>query len=248
MSSWFLTLLWPKGESSIRKVTISDHFLDFTDINLKSPKQAPTYVVTSSFCNYKPYQFATDITHIPSDTVNLRDSVDDRLDAFNELFFTCLENHAPLRTVKIWHKPNPFITRDIRHMMKEGDCLHQTVRKMGTKEDWKAFRELRNGWKWRYERQNRNTLTRKFTKKRTTAGQFGKPMKHSAKQDRSHKLHPKTQNDTLANEFSHFLKSVGEKAACDSANLPGRTTYQTSQSLLIFVHHRPLTSCWNSMQ
>ena len=29
-------------------------------------------------------------------------------------------------------------------MMKEGDCLHQTVRKMGTKEDWKAFRELRN--------------------------------------------------------------------------------------------------------
>ena len=83
MSSWFLTLLWPKGESSIRKVTISDHFLDFTDNNLKSPKQAPTYVVTHSFCNYKADQFATDITHIPSDTVNLRDSVDDRLDSFN---------------------------------------------------------------------------------------------------------------------------------------------------------------------
>lgn len=144
MSSWFLTMLWPKGESSIRKVTISDHFLDFTDNNLKSPKQAPTYVVTHSFCNYKADQFATDITHIPSDTVNLRDSVDDRLDAFNELFLACLENHAPLRTVKIWHKPNLFITRDVRHMMKEGDCLHQRVWKMGTKEDWKAFRELRN--------------------------------------------------------------------------------------------------------
>lgn len=101
MSSWFLTLLWPKGESSILKVTISDHFLDFTDINLKSPKQAATYVVTRSFCNYKADQFATDITHIPSDTVNLRDSVDDRLNAFNELFLACLENHAPLRTVKI---------------------------------------------------------------------------------------------------------------------------------------------------
>ena len=86
---------------TIRKVTISDHFLDFTDINLKSPKQAPTYVATRSFCNYKADQFATDITHIPSDTVNLRDPVDDRLDAFNELFLACLENHAPLRTVKI---------------------------------------------------------------------------------------------------------------------------------------------------
>ena len=29
-------------------------------------------------------------------------------------------------------------------MMKEGDCLHQRVGKMGTKEDWKAFRELGN--------------------------------------------------------------------------------------------------------
>ena len=52
-------------------VTISDHFLVFVDINQKSPKQAPTYVVTRSFRNYKADQFATDIAHIPWDTVNL---------------------------------------------------------------------------------------------------------------------------------------------------------------------------------
>ena len=35
--------------SGVLEVTISDHFLVFVDINLKSPKQAPTYVVTRSF-------------------------------------------------------------------------------------------------------------------------------------------------------------------------------------------------------
>ena len=61
---------------------------------------------------------------------------------FNELFLACLENHAPVRTVKIRQKPYPFITEDIGDMMKKRDCQHQRARKMGTKEDLKAFREL----------------------------------------------------------------------------------------------------------
>ena len=238
MSTWFLTLLWPKGESSIRKITISDHFLDFTDINLKSPKQAPTYVVTRSFFNHKADQFATDITHIPSDTVNLRDSVDDRLNAFNELFLACLENHAPLRTVKIRHKPNPFITRDVRHNLwwKKGIVCTKECERWGPRRTGKLLGSWEIGWKWRYERQNRNNTTRKFTKKRTTAGQFGKPFEALCQTRQVTQTSPKTQNDTLANEFNHFLKSVGKKAACDSANLPGRTTYQTSQYLSITDH------------
>ena len=130
--------------SGVLEVTISDHFLVFVEIKLKSPKQAPTYVITRSFCNYKADQFATDIAHIPCDTANLRDSVDDRLDAFNDLFLACLENNAPVRTVKIRHNRNPFISEDIRDLMKERDCLHQRTRKTGTKEDWKVFRELQN--------------------------------------------------------------------------------------------------------
>ena len=35
--------------SGVLEVTIRDHFLVFVDINRKSPKQAPTYVVTRSF-------------------------------------------------------------------------------------------------------------------------------------------------------------------------------------------------------
>ena len=60
--------------SGVLEVTISDNFLVFVDINIKSPEQAPTYVVTRSFRNYKADQFATDIAYIPWDPANLRDS------------------------------------------------------------------------------------------------------------------------------------------------------------------------------
>ena len=46
--------------------------------------------------------------------------------------------------MEIRHKPNPFITEDIRDLMKKRDCLHQRARKTGTKEDWKVLREPRN--------------------------------------------------------------------------------------------------------
>ena len=105
--------------SGILEITISDHFLVHVVINLRPPKQAPTYVVTRSFRNYKADQFANDIAHIPWDTMNLIDeSVDNSLDAFNDLLLACLDDHAPIKTLKIRHKPNPFITEDIRDLMK----------------------------------------------------------------------------------------------------------------------------------
>ena len=89
-----------------------------------------------SFRNYKADQFANDIAHIPWDTMNLIDeSVDNRLDAFNDLLLACLDDHAPVKTVKIRHKPNPFITEDIRDLMKARDHLHKRARRTGTRED-----------------------------------------------------------------------------------------------------------------
>ena len=131
--------------SGVLEITISDHFLVHAVINLRSPKQAPTYIVTRSFRNYKADQFANDIAHIPWDTMNLIDEpVDNRLNAFNDLLLACLDDHAPVKTVKIRHKPNPFITEDIRDLMKARDHLHKRARRTGTREDWEAFKELRN--------------------------------------------------------------------------------------------------------
>ena len=184
----------------------------FESAHLKSPTQAPTYVVTRSFRNYKADQFATDIAHIPWDTVNLRESVDDRLDAFNDLFLACLENHAPVRTVKIRYKPNPFITEDIRDLMKERDCLHQRARKTGTKEDWKVFRELRNRVKVSLREAEREYYNQEICENKNNCGAIWKTIRSA--------LPNKTGRASFTrHRYSQFFTSVGEKAARDFAEL-----------------------------
>ena len=71
------------------------------------------------------------------------DSVDEKLDAFNDLFLTCLNAHAPVKTVKLKHKPNPFITDDIKDLMKTRDSMHRKAGMTGFVNDWQAFRDLK---------------------------------------------------------------------------------------------------------
>ena len=70
------------------------------DLNLKAPKKTPNYITTRSFKNYRAEQFSIDIAHIPWDIVDFIESVEGKLDAFNDLFLTCLDNHAPITTIK----------------------------------------------------------------------------------------------------------------------------------------------------
>lgn len=79
-------------------------------------RKTPNYIATRSFKNYRAEQFSNDIAHIPWNTVGcVIESVDGKVNAFNDLFLTCLDNHAPIKTVKLKRKPNPSITSE--------DCL-----------------------------------------------------------------------------------------------------------------------------
>ena len=152
------------------------------------------------------------------DTVNLRDLVDDRLDAFNDLFLACSENHAPVGTVKVRHKPNPFIKEDIRDLMKERDYLHQRARKTGTKEYWRALRELRNRVKVALRELQREYHNQEIRKNKNNGGAIWKTIR-SAPPNKTGRASFTKDKGTLASDFNHFFMSVGDKAARDFAEL-----------------------------
>ena len=102
---------------------------------MKAPKQTPYYINTRSFKNYRAEQFSIDIAHIPWGTVDLMESVDGKLDAFNDLFLTCLDNHAPIKTVKLKCSQNPSITSEIKKLIKTWNRLHRRARKSVSEED-----------------------------------------------------------------------------------------------------------------
>ena len=151
--------------------------------------------------------------------MNLIDeSVDNSLDAFNDLLLACLDEHAPLKTVKIRHKPNPLITEDIRDLMKVRDRLHKRARRTGMREDWEVFKELRNRVKFVLRKAEREHYNQQICENKNNSGAMWKTIP-SALPNKSSRPSFTKDTDTVANEFNRFFISVGQKAADDSAEL-----------------------------
>ena len=96
--------------------------------------------------------------------------------------------------------------------MKERDCLHQRARKTGTKEDWKAFRELGNRVKVALREAELEYYNHEIRENKNNLGQFGKTI-GSALPNKTGRASFTKDTDTLANEFNHFFISVGEEGS-----------------------------------
>ena len=107
--------------SGVRPVTISDHDLVFITLNLKRRRLKPVYVIRRSYKHYDAGAFARDIAEAPWSVVESFDDVDEKLDAFHLLFDPTLDQHAPIRRVKLRTRPNPFVTDEIKSLMKTRD-------------------------------------------------------------------------------------------------------------------------------
>ena len=74
-------------ESGVLDSTISDHFLVYVAVDLKIPKPKARYITTCRYNNYNTEQFSSDISRIPWNILDLMDSLDAKVDGFNDLFF-----------------------------------------------------------------------------------------------------------------------------------------------------------------
>jgi hypothetical protein len=75
--------------------------------------------MTHSYKNYKADEFKKDIAAIPWNTVNILEDVSDNLDTFNGLFLEVLDKHAPVKTIKLKSKPCPFLTNEVKLLIKK---------------------------------------------------------------------------------------------------------------------------------
>ena len=114
--------------SGVLDLTIGDHYLVYVFLNRKVPKPPPIYFTTRSFKNYTADQFSSDIAQVLWEAVKLMASVEDKVDAFNDLFLKCLDNHAPIKTLKLKRKSNPSITAEIRERINTRNKLHKRAR------------------------------------------------------------------------------------------------------------------------
>ena len=113
-------------EPKVVSLSISDHELICATLKLKKERAKPVYITTRSFKHYEHKEFLGDMSTVPWSVVDCFDEVEDRLGAFNLLFNEALDRHAPIRKIKVRNRPNPFVTDEIRALMKIKGYVAQT--------------------------------------------------------------------------------------------------------------------------
>ena len=76
--------------------------------------------------------------------VSFFDDLDDQVDVFNILFTDVLNQQAPIKQIKIKSRPNPFVSPEIRQLMKTRDTWHKSAIKSNDHLHWNACRFFRN--------------------------------------------------------------------------------------------------------
>ena len=81
-----------------------------------------------------------DLSYTPFHIISLFDEFNDQVEVFNELLLEVLNQHAPIKRVKIKSKPNPLITLEIRQLMRTRDQWRKLAGKTNDPLHWNGYR------------------------------------------------------------------------------------------------------------
>ena len=84
-------------------------------------KSKAKYISTRSYSGYALDNFWEDLSLVPWPMVCFFDDIDSQVQIFNSLFLDVLDQHAPIKRIKIKSRSNPFVTPDIKHLVKTRD-------------------------------------------------------------------------------------------------------------------------------
>ena len=208
--------------SDVQELTISDHYLVYASLDLKVPKQSKISITTRTFKNYVAEEFAEDISRVPWDSLELLNSIDEKVEAFNDLFMACLDKHAPLKSFKVKNKPKPFIANEIKQSIRN---LLKKAKFLRTPEAWCAFKSYRHQVKLEIRSAEKRYYSEQIMENKNNSSSIWKTVRTALPRKVSREVLYSKDTATLAEEFNQFFVSTGAKAAQLLKSLPKRFVF-----------------------
>ena len=179
---------------------------------------------------YNREAFLKDMSNAPWSVVDCFDDLEDSLNAFNLLFNEILDCHAPVKKIKIRNRPNPFVTDEIRDLMKTRDHWRKEARKTNNLKAWASYRSLRGEVKRNLRVAEREFIAEQIRTNPNNTCCLWKTIRSCVpKKSASQKTF--TKDDTVvANEFNSFFSSVGQTTTSKINSLAKECNYDLAQS------------------
>ena len=196
-------------KANVMHCSVSDHDLIYVMLRLKKPRTKPVYITTRSFKNYKPEAFYNDISLAPWSIVDIFDEVNDKLHVFNSLFHSTLDQHAPIKTIKIRGKPNPCVTDNIRGLMKTRDLWRKKAKKTNDLLAWSAYKNFKREVKREIRLAEKELVADQIQSNPNDSNIIWKAIRLCILKKSSSKRTFSKDDKTVAEEFNRFFVSVG---------------------------------------
>ncbi|KAJ1526555.1 hypothetical protein ONE63_008142 [Megalurothrips usitatus] len=89
-------------------------------------------------------KFRKDVTNAPWHVMFPLQDVNAKLEFFYEQTNALFDKHAPFKTVTLEHRPYPWITREIKDLMKERDNMYKTSRRLNDRHFTAVYKKFNN--------------------------------------------------------------------------------------------------------
>ena len=132
------------SSTSVLDTAFSDHLPILLRIDSSVPCPTPTLISYRSFKHFSKASFEEDLSAVPWCVMDAFDDPDDKLEAFNLLFSDVLDQHAPVKTVRVQKKPSLWITKSVRKKMDRRNRLFWFYRRNPTTAAWVIYKAQRN--------------------------------------------------------------------------------------------------------
>ena len=127
------------------------------------------------------------------------------------LFDPILEQHAPIRRVKLRTRPNPFVTDEIKSLMKTRDNWRKQASRTNHPDAWASFRNLKREVKQRLKKAERDYVAKQIKDNPNDSSCLWKIIRSCIPMKTTGVKPFMTEEKIVANDFNDFFCSVGQK-------------------------------------
>ena len=133
-------------QSGVLPCGISDHDIVFMIKNLRvpKPKHPPKSLTVRNYKKSDAQEFQDDIEKLPLDQIrNVTDNANDMWLIWKAFFLDVLNKHAPIAQIKVQSSRLPYVTSDLRKLIRQRDYLRGKANKTGSVYLRQAFNQLK---------------------------------------------------------------------------------------------------------
>ncbi|KAK2564558.1 hypothetical protein P5673_012009 [Acropora cervicornis] len=200
----------------------NDHNLIYLLMHLTVPRARPSYMSIRSHKKYGPTKFLEDLQLVPFHMVNYFDYISDQLYMYGILFLDVLNEHALIKRIKIKVKPNPFVSPEIKQLMKTRDNWHRRAMKTNDKLHWNPYKFFTQDVKREIHLAERIYVKSQVINSKGNTNSVWKVINHCLPKESSCLPQFNDSHENMANSFNKYFSSVGSLTALKA----GQFVYQ----------------------